>query len=194
MEWTRLVLSIILQYYQQIMAVDPNLGKEMGKNNGDKVNFTGNDEITNGKRIFQITLTFSLMLCSLYTNLYVPLTFIDYVLFTIGTIDVIICFWSYSVLGEFYTFTIGIKSNHKLVTEGPYKYVMHPGYLAQLLLITSTIFFYNVNMFITFCLILYVAYVYTYRIVNEDAMLSYHFGTEYDKYKSSRAKLIPYLF
>jgi protein-S-isoprenylcysteine O-methyltransferase Ste14 len=194
MVFIRLLLSIILQYYQQIMAVDPNLGKEMGREFGDEINQTGNEHMTSNNRIFQITLAYSLMLYSLYSNLDIPLTFIDYMLFVIGTIGVIICFWTYRTLGEFYTFTIGIRKNHYLVKTGPYQYIMHPGYLGQILLIVSTTLFYNFNMFVTCILLMYVGYVYCKRIVNEESMLELNFALTYQEYKLNRKRLIPYLF
>lgn len=36
-------------------------------------------------------------------------------------------------LGSFYTFELSVKSNHKLITQGPYSIVRHPGYSGAML-------------------------------------------------------------
>ncbi len=44
-----------------------------------------------------------------------------------GTILRILCFrW----LGRLFTFELSLKEDHRLVTDGPYAYVRHPGYTA----------------------------------------------------------------
>ncbi len=41
-------------------------------------------------------------------------------------------FWSYSVLGRYLSPYVQVFPEHKLVEEGPYRYVRHPGYLGQM--------------------------------------------------------------
>lgn len=42
--------------------------------------------------------------------------------------------WScYRTLGRFFTFEMSIRDDHKLVTNGPYAWVRHPGYTGVLL-------------------------------------------------------------
>ena len=194
MVFERLIISLILQYYQQIIAIDPNLGKEMGKMKGDKINASGNDGITWAQRIFQQTLTWTFMIISIIFNSEYSLTFSDYLLFVTGTIGTIICFWTYRTLGQFYTFTIGIRENHKLIETGPYEYVAHPGYLGQLMLLVSTTLFYSFNVYITGALIFYMLYVYAKRIREEEEMLMREFSNAYKVYQGGRKRLIPYIF
>lgn len=41
--------------------------------------------------------------------------------------------WSLRVLGEFYSPVVEVRPNHRVVTDGPYRLVRHPGYLAGLM-------------------------------------------------------------
>ncbi|CAG8586417.1 16595_t:CDS:2 [Dentiscutata erythropus] len=34
--------------------------------------------------------------------------------------------WCYKVLDMFFTFNVEIKKNHKLITTGPYRFLIHP--------------------------------------------------------------------
>lgn len=40
---------------------------------------------------------------------------------------------SYRYLGRFFTYELALRDDHKLVTDGPYGLVRHPGYTAGLL-------------------------------------------------------------
>ncbi|CAG8690859.1 3340_t:CDS:1, partial [Cetraspora pellucida] len=38
----------------------------------------------------------------------------------------ILRFWCYKVLNKFFTFNVEIKKSHKLITTGPYRFLIHP--------------------------------------------------------------------
>jgi protein-S-isoprenylcysteine O-methyltransferase Ste14 len=46
-------------------------------------------------------------------------------------------YWSMLTLGEFFTRTLIVLPGHSIVTAGPYRVVRHPGYLAQLVVLTA---------------------------------------------------------
>lgn len=190
----RLIVSIILQYYMHIISVDPNLGNEMCKSCGDNKNVSGNNFITALKRRIHITIGFILLILSIYYRSEDSMSIMDYIYFLLASIGVSGCIWTYDVLGKFYTFTIGIRNDHKLITSGPYMYIMHPGYAFQLLIFINTFLFYHVNFFITLLLLVHSAYVFGVRIVEEELMLESHFGANFNLYKSKRCRLIPYVF
>ncbi len=48
-------------------------------------------------------------------------------------IGALLRFWSMAALGEFFTRTLRVHADHRLVQSGPYQLVRHPGYLANLL-------------------------------------------------------------
>lgn len=41
--------------------------------------------------------------------------------------------WSYWAMGRHFTFQLSILKDHRLITDGPYAYVRHPGYTALIL-------------------------------------------------------------
>ncbi|RDX44038.1 hypothetical protein OH76DRAFT_1360355 [Lentinus brumalis] len=43
--------------------------------------------------------------------------------------------WSYHTLGELFTFEVVVKSDHRLITSGPYAHVRHPAYTGIALLL-----------------------------------------------------------
>ncbi|RHZ89196.1 hypothetical protein Glove_18g42 [Diversispora epigaea] len=56
-----------------------------------------------------------------------------YIVVTIlGIIGLALRLWSYKTLDEFFTYDIRIKKDHKLITHGPYRYLIHPSYSAMI--------------------------------------------------------------
>ncbi|KAG6907796.1 hypothetical protein DXG01_007335 [Tephrocybe rancida] len=49
----------------------------------------------------------------------------------------------YRRMGKQFTFDLSIREEHRLVTEGAYGYIRHPGYASALLTIIGTIFFHG---------------------------------------------------
>lgn len=96
-------------------------------------------------------------------------------------------------LGEFYTGTLQVRSNHQLIKSGIYKVIRHPGYFSVLL--ASIGFGLAIGNWIAFLLIL-IAFVFTYsyRIRVEEEMLIKKFGSDYTKYMKATKKLIPFIY
>ena len=93
-------------------------------------------------------------------------------------------------LGNMYSIDIKIKKNHKLITNGIYKYIRHPVYLCSLLfLIGQQMIIPNkigiISSIISFSLLYFI------RIPAEEKMLLEHFGKKYKKYLKSTNKIIP---
>jgi protein-S-isoprenylcysteine O-methyltransferase Ste14 len=95
-------------------------------------------------------------------------------------------------LGKFFD-RLTIKSDHRLVTEGIYRYVRHPIYTSYILL------------FFGFCLILQslwglgllvavCAVWFGNRIGIEEQMLAGEFGEEYQVYCQGTKRLFPYIY
>jgi len=111
----------------------------------------------------------------------------------LGAVGLITRYISYYTLGAFYTRTLKKTENHKLVTNGIYKYIRHAGYLSNILI------FIGISMtlcnFITlgFVIIIY-PIVYIYRISVEEKMLIDIFGNDYIAYQKKSKKLIPFIY
>ncbi|RHZ86638.1 hypothetical protein Glove_48g51 [Diversispora epigaea] len=137
------------------------------------------------------------------------------------TIGIILRLWSFKVLDEFFTFDLTIKKDHKLITHGPYRYLIHPAYAASLF--TCPYIIYVTTQFAPFIKLyepsLSIPYLtmsflistghpssimfkiltastiitLSNRMRNEEAMMKKHFGKEWDEFVKTRWRIIPYL-
>ena len=96
-------------------------------------------------------------------------------------------------LGEFFTATLRIREGHRVVSEGIYRRIRHPGYLGTILFfVGSGIATAN---FITAALILAVIVpTFVRRIAVEERMLVEQLGEEYGAYQRRSWRLIPLAF
>jgi len=188
----RVILTILLHFYRVLIIIDPNVGNEMGKSKDDSVYEKGNETSKLLVTLLHLIAFTTLELLSV-AKLYNPIGYIDWMLFGIATIGVCICYWAYLTLGKFYTFTIGIRNEHKLVITGPYRYFIHPGYIGQYMVIFGSLMFYNVYIIPTIVLLAYMMYIYTRRINAEERMLTEQFGDSYKMFMSERWRFFPLL-
>ena len=98
--------------------------------------------------------------------------------------------WSIQTLGKFFTATVQIKDNQRIITSGPYGIVRHPSYLgAYVAIVGSTIFVESIIGFIIAAVGM--GYAYKVRIQAEEETLLNGFGNEYRDYQMHTWKLIP---
>ena len=101
--------------------------------------------------------------------------------------------WSTRVLGRFYTRTLLITPDQRVVQEGPYRLVRHPGYVGSLLVwIGASLAVSNWIVSLMVTLASFIAYIY--RSQSEEAMLIARFGEEYEEYIRRTKRLIPFLY
>jgi protein-S-isoprenylcysteine O-methyltransferase Ste14 len=100
--------------------------------------------------------------------------------------------WATQVLGAFYTRTLCTSEQQHLVTEGPYRVIRHPGYLADLLMWLGAGFA-TANWLVPLSLAIPMMGAYWYRIQVEEAMLSTTLQ-EYPAYTRRTWRLVPFLF
>ena len=101
--------------------------------------------------------------------------------------------WATRVLGRFYTRTLLTTPDHRVVQDGPYKLVRHPGYSGSLLVwigagVATT------NWIVLAVVTVVCCAAYLYRIHSEEAMLMASFGTEYEDYRRRTRRLIPFIY
>lgn len=97
---------------------------------------------------------------------------------------------SHRQLGKHWSVTLEIRNEHRLVTDGLYRYVRHPMYLSFWLWAVAQ-----------FCLLpngvagsaglVGVAILYFSRVRHEEAMMRETFGTSYDEYARHTGRIIP---
>jgi len=101
--------------------------------------------------------------------------------------------WAALTLGKYYTTTLMITENQKVLTSGPYTWIRHPGYLGEILL-WSGFGVLSSNQILVFVLPLMFVVVYLYRISAEEKMLVKELGDDYIQYVRRTRKLIPFVY
>ena len=101
--------------------------------------------------------------------------------------------YSIRILGRFFTTDVAISRNHRIVEQGPYRWLRHPSYLGGLLAqvgfgMTMTNW---LAMFLPVCCL---ATAYAYRIPIEEQALVRGLGSDYSDYMRRTWRLIPYVF
>jgi len=101
--------------------------------------------------------------------------------------------WASRSLGTFYTRTLVVGEQQRLIQAGPYRLVRHPGYLGDLVLwIGAGIAAGNGIILGGIALLFLLAYGYRVRV--EEAMLTRSFGEAYKQYVRRTWRLIPFLY
>jgi protein-S-isoprenylcysteine O-methyltransferase Ste14 len=101
--------------------------------------------------------------------------------------------WASKTLGEFYTRTLLIKAEHRVVDQGPYRMVRHPGYLGYILMMIGAAFA-TANWFAVAIVTVTVLVTYTYRIHVEESMLQTALGEQYKSYMARTWCLVPFVY
>eukprot|EP00483_Globobulimina_turgida_P005735 UN05745 len=97
------------------------------------------------------------------------------------------------ILGKHFTYAISIQSEHKVIDNGPYCIVRHPGYIGAILSSIGTAVWLE-NIMYWFVTINHLRFVST-RIQYEEEMLEENLGTDYKQYKDKvQYKLIPFIY
>jgi protein-S-isoprenylcysteine O-methyltransferase Ste14 len=101
--------------------------------------------------------------------------------------------WAIATLGRLFTMEIGVREGHRIVEDGPYRWVRHPsyaGYLAMLLGIGVAL-----RSWVALAIPLAETAVFqALRIRREEAMLLAHFGDAYRAYMARTKRLVPFVF
>lgn len=101
--------------------------------------------------------------------------------------------WSMRVLGEYYTRTLRVTETQRIVTQGPYRVVRHPGYLATIFVWIGFGLAIG-NWIATLIITLLLFSVYGYRIRAEETMLIDTFGEPYQEYRQRTWMLLPFIY
>lgn len=96
-------------------------------------------------------------------------------------------------LGQFFTVDVTIRPNHRIKTDGLYRYLRHPSYAASLLSFIGMGITFN-NWLSLVLLVGSVLVVFINRIRVEETVLIEHFGAEYIAYKKTTSGLIPFIY
>ena len=97
---------------------------------------------------------------------------------------------SHADLGEQWTPTLAIRSDHKLQTNGVFAYIRHPMYAAHIHWGTAQILMLH-NWIVGYSFIIVVVLQYIYRVGKEERMMLDEFGEEYRMYMATTGRIFP---
>jgi protein-S-isoprenylcysteine O-methyltransferase Ste14 len=106
---------------------------------------------------------------------------------------IVIRFSAIQTLGKYFTSTVVIRNDHRLVRNGIYKYLRHPAYTGALLAHLGLGLSFSNWFSLAFSTIPYLAAAF-YRMHVEDQVLREAFGDEYLSYAASTKRLIPKVY
>jgi protein-S-isoprenylcysteine O-methyltransferase Ste14 len=100
--------------------------------------------------------------------------------------------WAIAALGRFHSGLVTIQKDHKLIETGPYKRLRHPSYFGIWLIAGGLPL-----VFGTWFPLLALPGIFVtlkWRIDDEEALLTEHFGEDFENYKKNRRRMIPFLY
>ena len=102
-------------------------------------------------------------------------------------------FWAVQKLGMFFRSKVEIQEEHRLVTNGPYRYLRNPSYTGTL--ITLLGFGIAVGNWLSLFVLLAAGFIsFVRRIAIEDRALAERFGEAYEEYKKRTWALVPLIW
>ncbi len=101
--------------------------------------------------------------------------------------------WVRLSLGRFYSGKLQVKSGHRVVTSGPYRFVRHPGYDGLLLESLGVVVgFSSLLGGLAWLFLLVPGFIY--RIQVEEKLLVEEFGEQYQQYARRTMRLVPWIY
>ena len=100
--------------------------------------------------------------------------------------------WAIAVLGRFFTLTVKVAEDHKVIDKGPYKVIRHPSYTGVLITFIGLGFAVQSAGALLVLLALY-GISFGYRISVEEKTLLSELGKNYGDYMKRTKRIIPFL-
>ena len=101
--------------------------------------------------------------------------------------------WAIRHLGKYFTVDVGIQQGHKVIQDGPYRFVRHPSYSGAVVALAG-LGCLTFNWLGLILILLGTSVAYALRILVEEKALCEQFGAEYEKYTARTKRLIPRIY
>jgi len=142
--------------------------------------------------IFTVFISIGLALGFGYSGVGVLPDWVFYPGIFLMLLGVLVRQWAIAVLGRFFSLTVRVATDHRVVTRGPYRLVRHPSYTGVL------ITFIGLGLAVQssgglLVLLGVFSLCYGYRIRVEEKTLLSELGQDYASYMKRTKRLIPYL-
>jgi protein-S-isoprenylcysteine O-methyltransferase Ste14 len=194
-DWIRFILATLVNIFITSTYTSPNEHQEMGSRPGDKVEKNEHSQLFWTRIIVSSISTMIYLLygfnCAQYPA---ELSLLEYILFGLTAVFWMLRVWAYYTLGNLFTFIIGIREDHRLITTGPYRYLVHPSYTGQIGVYMFGLLFLRVHSSIIVATLIYIIYHVCARIPSEEKMMLRHFGDAYQHMLDTRRRLLPWIF
>ena len=95
-------------------------------------------------------------------------------------------------LGRMFSLRVSVEPDHRLVTDGFYRFVRHPSYTSVIVLCTGIALAYRSWFWVA--LIPSMIFGLTRRMATEEKFLLEHFGEEYRAYMARTKRLLPGIY
>jgi len=146
------------------------------------------------KRIFHLTGMIQSLVCSslegnFWGSFHPFARAIGFILFPLAILGAL---WSRFSLGKEWRGNPEIRSDHKLITRGAYRYIRHPIYSFLILLTFGNSLIAGHWLGLVSVIEIFVLYYYKGSV--EEILLEKQFGVEYKNYKRRVSMLIPFIF
>ena len=112
--------------------------------------------------------------------------------FALATLGMGLIFWSGMALGRLYSPEVTIQKEHRLITNGPYRKIRHPRYLGGMLqgVGLSLLFRSWIGLALTLAFIV----IISFRIKDEEALMTREFGSVWEAYCKKSWRFVPFIF
>jgi protein-S-isoprenylcysteine O-methyltransferase Ste14 len=118
--------------------------------------------------------------------------FLRYLGLVVFPIGFIMMTWAAASLGRQFSVQVTLQTDHRLVTDGLYRYLRHPRYLGIMLFNCGVALVFNSGLALLFVAAL--TLVLLWRIHDEEAFMRQAFGTEWETYSRTSWRLIPFVY
>lgn len=125
-----------------------------------------------------------------YLDLWVTHASIQYLGLMLIPAGLVLREWAIIKLGRFFSRTVQVEWDHKIITDGPYRWIRHPSYTGMILIYLGIALAIGtwVGVLVTLGLVLSAT---VYRISVEEKVLLEAFGTTYRDYMKRTWRLFP---
>jgi protein-S-isoprenylcysteine O-methyltransferase Ste14 len=112
--------------------------------------------------------------------------------YVVTVAGLVLSMWAQTCLGSNMFGGAGLYKRHRLITNGPYKWVRHPLY-SGMLVSAMGLALVGLDVWFGLAVLIFLG-SYALRIPAEDALLRKRFKANYDRYRASTPALVPRLW
>jgi len=101
-------------------------------------------------------------------------------------------YWSFTTLGKQHSAEVTIQEDHRIITEGPYRWVRHPMYLGLIVFPAGAGLAFG--SWVGIALPLLLAGLFVWRIGDEEMLMQREFGERWEAYCQRTWRLLPFVY